>query len=535
MILDGPPRDHYRADLTEEELSKARDRDISVRLMRLREGGLTLPEIARRHLEELLARHPEWSGPITERDEFVIWSGGSEWAAWPESEPRLDDYRGWSDERVLTDLRVGPNDPQVHARWRGLLLDDVQRAIRLLDRLATEGFFGARIWAIALEHLKGEQTTAECVRLYGTCGPNLGAEFISENTNGLTSVIDRYCRGQQKTQDDFLWRLWDLVLAPAIDKEEDAPPDPVFAAINVPIGYLTEALLIKLGELNPVAYDEIPAAMRDRLESLLAGPTAAHRLSRLLLAKALAWLYNLNPHLVETSFLPRFDWTDPVEARCVWSGYLMSPRVTLGLWTVFRSVFLAAIHHSGKLDRYEDQFYSLLAYLLLHEEFTFEAEQARSALTAASPRGRSQVAWYWWHQTHSATDYGASLFRDRLKHLLTVVWPLELELREPDSSENLAQLALNCGTEFEDAVATITPLLVRTAHPDMIILSLTQKGHADTYPAATLALLDSSIEQIEVWDWQSLKELLYRIGVAMPSLSTDPRFVRLSSLIQRFE
>jgi hypothetical protein len=465
-----------------------------------------------------------------------MWTGEAETSGPHGFEPRLDDFRVWNDEQVIADLRGNPTNPQTVARWRGLLLADIQRAIRLLDLLGAGNFLENGIWALALEHLSGEQTGADCIRLLATFGPHLGPEFVSRNLHELTRVVEQYCRGKQSGQDEALWRLWDLLLEPAAQRTPEDDADPVDQAVNSPIGHLTEALLIKLGELDPGAYEDIPQPIQDRLTSLWTGSTAAYRLSRLLLAQALAWLYRLKPDLVEESFLCRFNWAASDEARYVWLGYLISPQITPELWAVLRPLFLDVFPHSQKLGQHEGDLYSLLAFILLRENFPLGPEEARRALTVGSSKGRSRVAWYWWRQADSATEYGATLFRERLKYLLTDVWPLEQELKEEGSSENLARLALCCGMEFETAVPTITPLLAKLPSVGRFIWSLARKDHADRYPSATLALMDSLIgAEIDASGWRDLRELLTRISTAQPGLVGDPRFARLTALVQRFE
>jgi len=83
--------------------------------------------------------------------------------------------------------------------------------------------------------------------------------------------------------------------------------------------------------------------------------------------------------------------------------------------------------------------------------------------------------------------------------LLTTVWPLEQELREEGSSCNLALLAIECGTEFPDAVATITPLLTTVSDPHDVLWGLKDKDHPEQqHPEPTFTLIDAVVgERIE--------------------------------------
>ena len=111
----------------------------------------------------------------------------------------------------------------------------------------------------------------------------------------------------------------------------------------------------------------------------------------------------------------------------------MSQQITTELWPKFRPLLVKVFPQSSELGEAETQFYSFFAFLLLLSEFELEPSEARGALTSGSPKGRSQVAWYWCRQADSGTDYGANLYRERLKYLLSEVWPVERASRGTDN------------------------------------------------------------------------------------------------------
>jgi hypothetical protein len=535
LILEGPPKSQFRADIPAEQLTRVRSRFVCLRLRELRDGDLALSAKAEAVMDQILRDHPEWDHPITEQEEFTNWHEGESAHLVGDFAPQLGDYLTWTDAEIISDIRGAPGDSQVVARWRGLLVQDPQHAVGILDVLGSDSFFDKGIWALALEQLSNEKSQPECVRLFAAFGDRIGQGFISEHLQQLASLVDMYCQESRELQGQWAWPLWDLLLGPAAEGVPDDRDGSVFEALGSPIGALAEALLNGLGKLNPQTYGEIPLPMRNRLEEMLTGSRPAHRLARIVLARALAWLHRLKPDLVVPSFLSLLDWDASSEARDVWCGYLTSPRMTPELWSAICPLFLKVFPHSAQLGELENQLYLLFGDVLLHEEFPLEPSDARHALTVGSAAGRAQVAWLWWRQADSATDYGATLFRDRLKHLLTSVWPLELELRDERTSEWLAGLALCCGTEFEDAVKTITPLLTKitTAH---FLWSLGQNDHADKYPRATLALIDALIgEQIKPWGLKDLNELLTRISKAGPELATHPTYKRLDALLRPFD
>jgi hypothetical protein len=536
LILAGPPRARYSAEISPEEFAEIADRAIRLRLLRLQENGATLPVRAQERLDQIRRDHPNWPKATSEREEFAVWSGPVEWVAPYEFAERLDDYLGWTDERVCADLRKTPTEADALKRWRGLLLTDPQRSLRVLEMLGVVGAFDAAVWSLGLEHLSGEQTIASSLRLYAAFLVHLGVAFLSKHLRTLTGIVEKYAREKNRDDDAAFWQLWDLLIGPA----EEIPPrdgaDTVFTALNSPIGNLTDALLVEMGEHRPSTYDQIPEPLRARLERLLSGVQPAHRDARILLAQAMAWIYRLNPDLIVPAFLARFDWAASVEARDMWRGYLLSPGLTPDLWLALRPLLLRAVPHSADLGNAEEQFYAFLAFILLKPDIPLDAPDARRALQQATPKGRSEVAWYWSQQAASATDYGATLYRARVKFLITNVWPLEQELREENSSSHLARLAVGCGTEFPDAVETVIPLLIPVNDPHDLLFILKDTDHPEKHTEPTLALINAIVgNQIEPWGWPDLRALLTRLTTAQPGLAGDPRFIRLDTLLHRFE
>ena len=304
-------------------------------------------------------------------------------------------------------------------------------------------------------------------RFFGKCD----ASFQSKHLGQLSDLIDRVTQipAACSEESSSIIQLWDQLISLSELEPVDSSTEPVFTAMNSSIGHLTRGLLRVIRALNPNFYDEIPNHLRAHLQRLISGSMSAHHLARIIIAHSIAWLYQLKRGLVLPSFLARFDWTNPNEAKGMWCGYLLAPSLTPELWLELSPYFLKTFADSTTLGEYEAKFYQLFAIVLIRPEYELDKTVARNALRSASTKGRANVVEYLLRLTDSATDYGANLFRDCLKDLFEEIWPHENDFREPESSSFLAQLALNCGSNFHDAVAAFTPLIVPCVNIDYIM------------------------------------------------------------------
>ena len=229
------------------------------------------------------------------------------------------DYLALTDDQVVEDL-IGKPANESDSQWRGLTDKDPNRAIRILYRLAEKRFFSLPTWGLSLEYLLKEKTAADCLKLFASYLGELDATFQSLHLAQLTYLIDMVTRtpGMKPYDSSFLFQLWDQLIVLCEQQPVDSDKEPVFTAMNSPIGHMTQGLLRVIRALSPNSYDEITNHLRARLEMLISGNMPAHHLARVMIAHSIAWLYQLKRGLVLPSFLARFDWTNPNEAKGMW-------------------------------------------------------------------------------------------------------------------------------------------------------------------------------------------------------------------------
>lgn len=77
-ILAGPPRDMYTVDIDQNGWVRIVDREICLRLSKIRTAGAVLDKAAINKLDEFAQQFPDWRLAEDERDEFPYWMGSIE-------------------------------------------------------------------------------------------------------------------------------------------------------------------------------------------------------------------------------------------------------------------------------------------------------------------------------------------------------------------------------------------------------------------------------------------------------------------------
>jgi hypothetical protein len=168
------------------------------------------------------------------------------------------------------------------------------------------------------------------------------------------------------------------------------------------------------------------------------------------------------------------------------------------------------------------------------------AERARAAVKAMTGSMRENAVW--WICTYleggadpdgePQVDRADVLWRDRVKPWLRRVWPHELSYRSSSLSDRFATLAAATNEEFPDAVAFLSPFLLKS---DTLLAQrrLRETSHPDRHPAETLQLLNAVLDFGTFWIHEDVRDILDRIAGAQPVLQEDPIFRRFTERLLR--
>jgi hypothetical protein len=221
---------------------------------------------------------------------------------------------------------------------------------------------------------------------------------------------------------------------------------------------------------------------------------------------------------------------DPEDEHAFWSGFFWAARFPgHPLFQRIKPYLLAmATDPSKRAGRLE-----ILAGIILSgwanvDDATGQSpvtdDELRDTLRASDPSFRRQVIWQM--EQWSRGDGGE--WRNNALRLLLDVWPQELVVRDPKTSDALFSLAIETGNDFTAFVDAVTPLMTPLDKAAHCMLPLTlNNGNAQQLDAMALLKLVFAALPDNAADWPWGAEVVVNRLLATPGTAQDPRALQL--------
>lgn len=538
-ILAGPPRAMYRDDLEAERWQDLVARSVWLHLAKLNTSGLVLGASAAARLAEISTAYPQWQLATNERDEFSHWMSGT-------GDPDYEDSR---------DVDIAPRKRQELVQWltkptperRPFYEDtwhDVCRtrffhSLSALCDLAQDGVWPAGRWREALQAWAEEGMILRSWRYAAPLVQTMPDAVLQEIDHAVTWWMEAASKAINR-HEDILLSLCHRVLALPLEAGSGSriirngvqTYDPVGSAINHPIGHATQAMINLWFKQNPNDNDLLPAELKPVFTTLCDVQVDRFRHARVLMGSRLIAFFRVDRPWTEQHLLPLFGWSNPVEAKAMWEGFLWSPRLYQPLLTAFKSQFLDSANHCADLGGHRQQFAAFLTYAALGPTEGYTVDEFRSALSKLPLDGLAESAQAFYQAIASSDDQRESYWRNRAQPFWTKIWPKSRELATPKISEFLTLAAIAARDEFPAALTEIKDWVKPIDHPYTIIHSLQKSGLCAKFPDAALSVLDLVIAD-QQWGTRNVDDCLYQIVQAAPNLAQDARYLRLREYVRR--
>lgn len=530
-ILSGPPRNLYSAEIDPDRWNNIVDHGVWLRLAKIAQAGATLSAAGRSRLDDLSAQHT-WQLAADESDEFPIWMGGG-WVGdrdpWKPFTPIPRTRRG-----VLDYLQTHPVlDDSQQDDWRKLCSEMFQATAYALFKLTQQNNWPAERWRDALQAWGEENLRSRSWRYMAPVIVGAPDDVVKDLSHGISWWLQAVAKTFESHEDHFL-TLAQRILRLDFENDGDAD-DPVFRAINHPVGHVTQALLDWWYRQKPDDGQGLPESIKSIFTELCDTRIAKFRHGRVLLAAHVLSLFRVDKTWSEQHLLPLLDWNrSEVEAQAAWEGFLWSPRLYRPLMEAIKSAFLDTVNHYAQLGKHHEQFVAILTFAALDPGDTFTRSQLASAFRALPADGLHESAQVLVRALEGAGDQREDYWKNRVLPFWEKIWPRSNDQVSNANAESLARLCIAAGDEFPSAMAAVGNWLRVVQHPDYVIHRLQESDLPNRFPKDALQLLFLILGDQSSWLPPELRRCLDAIGRAVPDLRQHHRFRRVDELARRF-
>ena len=525
-ILAGPPREMFRDDIDEERWTEIQDRNIWLRLVKLSQAGAELNVATQERLNWLSERHPDWQLFENQREEFPSWTGDG-------SELRIHVTTPREQNELIEWLRENPEPDEWRPDdWPNRCREDFEDVASALTILAEEGNWPTSRWREALQCWSGDELSERSWQRIAPVLTHMPTEILQELSHQVSWWLDKIAQTFEGQEVVFLL-LCDRILAFDYDVEEEGGGDFVGRAINHPVGLITQALLHWWYRQDLEDGQGLANEPGRWFTQICDTEIQSFRHGRLLLAAHVISLFRVDYEWTAQFVLPLFKWENSeLEARTAWEGFLWSPRLYDPLMGELKPAFLDTANHYDQLDRYSEQYASLLTFVGLDPGDVFKKGELALAMRALPQNAREHAAETFFRAVDSAGDQRADYWRNRATPYLRSIWPKTNDAISPEVSENFSRACIAAGDAFPEALEEVHIWLQPLQFPGRIAHALHKAELDKQFPGSALDLLHRIFNNEAQGSLPNLRMCLNIIRAAGPELEQDPRFQSLLEILR---
>lgn len=523
-VQAGPPRAMFEDDAEEDRWDAIVDRDVWQRLAKLQAAGVNLSPKAQARLNDIVARHHEWRLADNEQEEFPVWTGnGDDWRRFETTPRRRQDLMQW--------LREHPNDDAwKDDDWAERCRKDFATTSCALLALTREDFWPIARWRRALHAWSEERLRKISWKWFALFFEAAPDRVVSDLTYGIGGWLQAVSKVFEVNASSF-FTLCERVLSLS-DENAISTDDLVTAAINHPVGYVTQALLDWWYRRELQNDQGLPPEIEPIFTRLCDTRHAGFRHGRVLLATHAINLFLVDRNWYDQHLLPLFSWRGShAEACAAWEGFLRSPRLVRSFLGVIKPALLETARHYNEIGGYARQYAAFLTYASLDRGDTFSVEELREAFRALPEDGLAEAASALVRGIEGAGEQRDSYWTRRAAPFLKDIWPKTAN-PSPAIADDLFRLCVAACQNFPAVLATVRSWLVPVPHPSYLLHLLLGAELCIQFPGTSLEWLDLLIDN-PPGPLPDLRKCLDQISQIAPALVQDNRYQKLDQLCRQ--
>lgn len=548
-ILSGPDQCSYWPD---GEFQVRRD-EFAARYARYLElQGCVLTVVQVRKLEEMIKYIPGWSDGwatslVSSRGTHVEWVGTDE-----KPDTILDLPVNEVVSRAKGDLKRNFGSFTEKRPFTGLVKANPRKALSALTIAGKADDYPPAFWSAMINELP-KDIGPRLRRVFFNRLARLPYAVIVELRHTLGGWLEKNLAAAIRFDNDLGWAVYDHIADGILSGGAEVMKSNLGEvhqrgkvtqrsrrtfnhAINGPVGMCMEALFHTV----PEDKQEIPEHFKVRVEHFLRAPGegADHAVS--IACGNLNWLMFVDPDWTKDRFIPMLEFEHP-SSEPAWNGFLLTGRMPLpSLAEIIKPLLLNLVPRVETFlwergpSNIAAQWLGFMRVFRPNEPSGLSRGEMRVVLRAMSDDTRNQFI-FWLAQVGNKNENGWNKY---VISLLNEDWPRERQYRTSASIRAWIGLLDSSGDSFPAVYEVVKQFLVPIETNDHPYYRFTREV-SDTkpitvlFPEATLDLMNRTTPLILAHPPYELPKVLVLIAEAEPSLTSDPRYLRLIDLVER--
>ena len=528
-ILSGPPRNLFKEDISSERCEYIKDRATWLRLVKLHEGNSMLSEQGQTSLEKLYEKYPKFKLRQGEKEEFVVWMGQDSSSpvitTTPKSCNELADYL----ERYPESNQWGAGDD-----WKIRCENNFDEAFCALEKLAQKEVWPVSRWqdflysSSIVDKINNKDYS---LRLYEIIY-RINDKTFYLISNALSDCLEKLSRNNTSENIDYFIDICNRIITIYNQDENIDSKDYITAAINHPIGKITESLINTWFKIKN-NIDNIDQKFKYIFSILCDTKIRIYKYARVILCTNIVLFYQNDIDWTNKYLLPLFSWNNSNEAIVAWQGFLYSPRLYQPFISEIKYELIAVSRNYNSLGIFAERYASLMTYVALDRMEQFTKKELHSIFDIFPDKGLISCIRTLNHEMESIDSQTKNYFENRIKPFFKEIWPNSWQGEITDELLfSISYFYIKSGENFPEAInLPIIYWLRPLQQPDVILHTLQSSNLCKKFPKESLIFLDKIIGKNIDHILKILEKCLEQISDSDSSLQDDPIFIRLSRFI----
>ncbi|NVK33064.1 MAG: SIR2 family protein [Rhodobacteraceae bacterium] len=440
--------------------------------------------------------------------------------------------------------------------FTGLVKNNPRKALSALTIAAKAGDYPQAFWSSMINDLP-DDISSRLRRVFLHRLARLPYSAIVELRHTLGRWLELKFTSILRFDEALAWAAYDHIVEAILDSGANASESGIGEitqtgiaversrrtfnhAINGPLGMCARALFHAVPGETQEADSQIPDRIKARVERLFAatGEGSDHAVS--IAMSKLNWLMYVDPTWSQERLIPMLAFDHPF-AEPAWNGFLWSGRVPWPplsevIKPLLKKLFPWIYRFSWDRDTWKVAAHWLGYMRIFHPDQPdgLTKQEMRTALRSMSDETRNQVI-FWIGQVGNANEEG---WNELVTPFINDVWPREHKFRTSASLRAWIGLLDDTGESFPDVYRAVKKFLVPVETNDSPFYRFTREFRDEEpittrFPEATLDLMNTVTPTALSRPPHELAKILALIAEADPTLTTDPRYLRLIDLVER--